>query len=136
MRLSHMKRYMVLFVTFAAASTLSGSEASEITVRELQRFAVPEAHQAVAVDATSFYAIANRTIARYEKATAKPLAKWTAPAGSPILHLNSGIVLDGRLYCANSNWPKSPLKNSVEIFEAKTLEHLERREFSEAVGAI
>ncbi len=131
-----MKRYMVLFVTFAAASTLSGSEASEITVRELQRFAVPEAHQAVAVDATSFYAIANRTIARYEKATAKPLAKWTAPAGSPILHLNSGIVLDGRLYCANSNWPKSPLKNSVEIFEAKTLEHLERREFSEAVGAI
>ena len=133
---NHMKRLIVLFVTLAAANSSPGSEASEITVRERQRFAVPEAHQAVAVDSTSFYAIGNRTIARYEKGTAKRLAQWTAPAGSQILHLNSGSVLDGRLYCANSNWPKTPLGNSVEIFEAGTLEHLERREFSEAEGAI
>ncbi|MEO2015925.1 MAG: hypothetical protein ABGZ53_16315 [Fuerstiella sp.] len=131
-----MKRIGVLLVTFAAAGALSGTKASEITFRERQRFTVAEAHQAVAVDSTSFYAIASRAIARYEKGTAKPLAKWTAPAGSPILHLNSGIVLDGRLYCANSNWPKMPLKNSVEIFDAATLKHLQRREFSETEGAI
>ncbi|MCP4787676.1 MAG: hypothetical protein GY903_16820 [Fuerstiella sp.] len=131
-----MKRLIFLFVTFVVPNTLSSGQASEITVRELQRFAVPEAHQAVAVDATSFYAIASRTIARYEKETAEPLAKWTASTGSRILHLNSGLVLDGRLYCANSNWPKSPLKNSVEIFEAGTLKHLERREFAETEGAI
>jgi predicted GH43/DUF377 family glycosyl hydrolase len=136
MSFMQMKRIVVLFVTIAAAGALSGSEASEFTVREQQRLAVAEAHQAVAVDSTSFYAIASRTIARYEKGTAKPLVKWTAPAGSPILHLNSGIVLDGRLYCANSNWPKMPLKNSVEIFEAGTLKHLERREFPETEGAI
>jgi len=101
---------------------------------------VPEAHQAVAVDENSFYAISNRTIARYDKETTEPkpkaLAQWTASTDSPVRHLNSGIVLDGRLYCANSNWPKKPLRNTVEIFEAETLQHLERKEFPETEGAI
>jgi predicted GH43/DUF377 family glycosyl hydrolase len=136
MKHREMKRLAVLCVAFIAANTISDSTASEITVRELKRYAVPEAHQAVAVDASSFYAIASRTIARYEKGTSRSLAKWTAPAGSPILHLNSGMVIDGRLYCANSNWPQAPLKNSVEIFDAETLEHLERKEFPETEGAI
>ncbi|MCP4173820.1 MAG: hypothetical protein GY758_23955 [Fuerstiella sp.] len=131
-----MKRLVVVCLTFAAAYGWPAGEASDITVRELKRTVVPEAHQAVAVDATSFYAIANRTIGRYEKETTRLRKKWTAPAGSPILHLNSGIVIDGRLYCANSNWPKTPRKNSVEIFDAATLEHLERKEFSETEGAI
>ena len=90
----------------------------------------------MAVDATSFYAISNRTIARYEKGTSEWLAHWTAPAGSAILHLNSGVVVDGRLYCANSNWPRTPLKNSVEVFDAKALQHLDSISFSESEGAI
>lgn len=110
--------------------------ASELSVRERQRVSVAEAHQAVAVDATSFYAIANRKIARYEKGTSQPLASWTAPAGSTILHLNSGVVVDGRLYCANSNWPTAPLKNSVEVFDAEALRHVESRPFAETEGAI
>jgi len=123
-------------VTLVVAATQTSLRASELTVRERHRVSVPEAHQAVAVDATSFYAIANRTIARYAKGTNKPLANWEAPAGSAIVHLNSGVVVDGRLYCANSNWPKKPLKNSVEIFEADALRHLESRPFSETEGAI
>ena len=136
MMLNSVIRLTALIVTLAVVSASSDSEASEIAFRELRRVSVPEAHQAVAVDSTSFYAIASRSIARYEKGTDKQLAKWTAPADSPILHLNSGIVLDGRLYCANSNWPKKPLRNSVEIFAAETLEHLERKKFPETEGAI
>ncbi|MDA1017365.1 MAG: hypothetical protein O3A00_23280 [Planctomycetota bacterium] len=135
-----MTRLTALFLTLVAVQSVSVVGASEITVRELQRVAVSGAHHAVAVDSTSFYAIANRTITRYEKGTsgvpAKALATWTAPAGSPVQHLNSGIVIQGRLYCANSNWPITPLKNSVEIFEAATLQHLERKEFPETEGAI
>ena len=79
---------------------------------------------------------ANRTIARYAKGTDKRLASWTAPAGSAILHLNSGVVFDGKLYCANSNWPAAPLKNSVEIFDAEALQPIETIPFEEAAGAI
>lgn len=131
---------MALFVMLSSALTAFADEPSTYEFRKVKSFSVPEAHQAVAVDATSFYAISNRTVARYDKKDTEPkpkaLARWTAPADSPVRHLNSGIVLDGRLYCANSNWPKKPLRNTVEIFEAKTLQHLERKEFPETEGAI
>lgn len=130
-----MFRTMIMPLLVSVA-TLTSLAASELSVRLRQSISVPEAHQAVAVDATSFYAIASRAIARYEKGTNNPLVNWASPEGSAILHLNSGVVVDGRLYCANSNWPKSPLKNSMEIFEAETLRHLESKPFSETAGAI
>lgn len=131
-----MKWINIAVVSLVVACAWGSLAASELTVRERHVVSVPEAHQAVAVDATSFYAIASRTIARYEKGTSKLLASWSAPAGSAILHLNSGVVVDGRLYCANSNWPRTPLKNSVEIFDAEALQHLESLPFSETEGAI
>ena len=131
-----MRWFRVIVVTLVAAGALTGLPASELAVRERHRVSVAEAHQAVAVGATSFYAIANRTIARYEKGTNKPLANWAAPVGSAILHLNSGVIVNGKLYCANSNWPKTPLENSVEVFDAETLRHLESKPFFESEGAI
>ncbi|QDT32628.1 glycoside hydrolase family protein [Thalassoglobus polymorphus] len=128
LRLTH----SLLILLFLA----SVSNAAEISFRELRRVHIPEAHQAVAVDSSSFYAIANRTIARYEKGTSKKIGEWSAPDGSNVLHLNSGTVLDGKLYCANSNWPKSPLKNSVEIYSTDTLTHVASRTFEISDGAI
>jgi outer membrane protein assembly factor BamB len=139
-RLDQMPRFIALLLTLSFALTASADDPSANEFRKLKSFSVPEAHQAVAVDSESFYAIGSRTIARYDKNAAKSnpkaLAKWSAPTDSPVRHLNSGIVLDGRLYCANSNWPKKPLKNTVEIFRAATLKHLERKEFPESEGAI
>ena len=66
--------------------------------RELRRFNAPEATQAAAVDATHFFAIGNRIIAQYSKKTGERLRSWTATADMPLEHLNSGVVLDGRLY--------------------------------------
>ena len=102
--------WSVALTAFLWTLALAQLNATEITVQQLKRFTVREAHQAVAVDETSFYAIGSRSIARYEKATAKPQAKWAAPEDSPIRHLNSGLILDGRLYCANSNWPAAPTR--------------------------
>ncbi|PHQ34145.1 beta-propeller fold lactonase family protein [Rhodopirellula bahusiensis] len=110
--------------------------ARDDSVQLLRRVSVPEAHQAVAVDESSFFAISNRTIVQYDKQTGKRLVKWVAPEGSWIKHLNSGIVKEGRLYCANSNWPAKPLKNSIEIFDAVSLKHLDSKPFSESEGAI
>ncbi|MFG0266813.1 MAG: beta-propeller fold lactonase family protein [Rhodopirellula sp. JB055] len=110
--------------------------ASADSVHAQRRVSVPEAHQAVAVDGQSFFAISNRKIAQYDKQSAKRLAVWEAPNDSRIKHLNSGVVIDGRLYCANSNWPAKPLKNSLEIFDAENLKHLQSKPFPEFDGAI
>ena len=50
------------------------------------------------------------------------MAKWD---GAPfnLQHLNSGTVIKGRLYCANSNYPDSPMASSIEIFDVSTLTH-------------
>ncbi|WP_166831127.1 glycoside hydrolase family protein [Thalassoroseus pseudoceratinae] len=111
-------------------------DAAEISIQELQRVHIPEAHQAVAVDSSSFYAIASRSIAKYDKETSKKIEEWSAPDGSHILHLNSGVVLEGKLHCANSNWPSSPLENTIEVFSTDTLTHVATRKFDVTEGAI
>jgi hypothetical protein len=90
----------------------------------LQRYPIKEARQAVAVDADAFYAIDNTTIAKYDKKTATLIAKWDgADAGA--IHLDSGVVVDGKLYAAHSNYPAWPMVSSIEIFDAATLKHIE-----------
>lgn len=131
-----MNNSRILIFTLAWVASLPSLHASDLSVDLLRRVDAAEAHQAVAVDPSSYYAIANKTIARYDRESSKRLAHWDAPAQSGIKHLNSGIVIDGRLYCANSHWPAKPLKNTVEIFEAETLKHLESRPFFESQGAI
>lgn len=127
---------LLLFVLMSCLSQSNAEEPSQRGFRELQRYAASEAHQAVAVDETSFYAISSREIARYQKSDGKQITKWTGPKGSHIRHLNSGTVIDGKLYCAHSNWPASPLENTVEVFDAKTLKHLETLKFPDTEGAI
>lgn len=91
----------------------------------VRRYPAPEARQAVAVDATHFYAIDNRRIGKYEKATGAKVASWQGPDGGPFIHLNSGVVIDGRLYCAHSNYPGVPMVSSIEVWETATLRHVQ-----------
>lgn len=130
------RRVTVLVVLMAAVGGRASQKTTSVAVTESHRFKAEEAHQGVAVDEDSFYAITNRSIARYDRHSGKKLVKWEAAADSPVQHLNSGVVVEGRLFCANSNWPRRPLRNAVEIFEADSLKHLTRREFAETEGAI
>lgn len=95
----------------------------------LHRFTIAEARQAVAVDATAFYAIDNATIAKYDRKTGELLKKWQGPKGGPVLHMDSGVVVDGRLYTAHSNYPDWPMISSVEIWDATTLDHVGSHSF-------
>ena len=61
-----------------------------------------EANQGVAVDAEHFYAIDDRALGKYEKATGRKVGEWRAPAGSPVKHLNSGVVVGGQLLVVKS----------------------------------
>lgn len=104
--------------------------------QELKIFPAREAHQAVAVDGSAFYAISSREIGRYDKQTGKRIKLWSPPHDSHIRHLNSGIVIDGKLYCAHSNWPAAPLKNTIEVFDAASLQPLQTLKFPDTTGAI
>ena len=90
---------------------------------EARRYVAPSARQAVAVGEKHFFAIGNRWIEKYEKASGRKLAEWRGADDGPIIHLNSGILIDGELWCAHSNHPGVPMASSIERFDPETLEH-------------
>jgi hypothetical protein len=75
------------------------------------------------VDRDAFYAVANATIGKYDKRTGKKLAEWKGERGGPIVHLDSAVVVKGKVYCAHSNFPATPMLSSIEVWDAKTLRH-------------
>ncbi len=96
------RQFLLIFALLAVRAPIAAADGPAAPAgHELRRFDAPEATQAVAVDATSFYAIDNSVIAKYSKTTGKRSKVWRASAELPLAHLNSGVVLDGRLYCAN-----------------------------------
>jgi len=102
---------------------------------ELRRFPAPEAGQGVVADREFLYAVSNHTIAKYNKETGERVATWEGGAAGPIHHLNAGVVFQGKLYCAHSNYPAVPMLSSVEIFDAATLRHLGSHSFGRMDGS-
>lgn len=96
--------------------------------KEINRFSITEAKQAVAVDKNYFYVINNSMITKHNKNDGKIVSKWDGTAYG-IKHLNNGVVIKGRLYCVNSNYPDSPMTSSIEIFDASTLSHIGNHSF-------
>ncbi|MEP3478332.1 MAG: hypothetical protein ABJZ55_03705 [Fuerstiella sp.] len=102
----------------------------------VRRIDVPEAGQAVAVDDTFFYAISNSVVAKYERQSGQRVAIWKADAQRPLKHLNSGIVIDGKLYCAHSNYPQFPEASSVEVWDTTTLQHVQSKSLGIYEGSL
>ena len=115
-------------------STVMGA-APSWRYQELKRYQAPEARQAVAVDADCFYAIGNTSVAKYDKKSGVRLAGWECPEGKPLIHLNSGAVVDGKLYCAHSNYPAVPMTGSIEIWDTRTMKHVGNHSFGIDVGS-
>jgi hypothetical protein len=57
------------------------------------------------------------------------LLQFVGDAGGPIVHMDSGTVVGDRLYAATSNYDESPMTSSVEVFDTRTLRHLETFSF-------
>ncbi|MCU0227874.1 MAG: hypothetical protein MUF01_09575 [Bryobacterales bacterium] len=91
----------------------------------VREYPAPEARQGVAVDEAHVYAIVNTIIAKYDKSNGALVSRWMSPRGGPIRHINSCYAAEGKLWCANSNFPEVPMGSSVEIFDAATMTHLE-----------
>jgi hypothetical protein len=123
---------VLLFGVVAAAA----EEASSPQVQARRSFPAPEARQAAAVDEGFVYVIGNRVIGKYDRETLERVAVWEGPEDGPIHHLNSGVVVEGRLYCAHSNYPDIPMTSSIEIWDTETLEHVASHSFGIVGGSL
>jgi hypothetical protein len=96
----------------------------------LKKFPI-KASQGVAVDAKYLYAISNTEIRKHDKETGAEIAAWKADAKQDgfkhFRHMNSGTVIEGKLYCAHSRFPVAPNDCTVEIWdvEGEKIEHVE-----------
>lgn len=90
-----------------------------------------QCNQAVAVDQDSIYTISNTRIEKCDKQSGEVVAAWQADkkiaAQKHFKHLNSGAVIEDKLYCAHSRFPVAVNDCSVEIFdlEGAALKHVE-----------
>jgi hypothetical protein len=90
----------------------------------LRTYEAPEATQGVAADARHFYPVDNSVLAKYEIASGRRVSRWEGPRDL-LRHMNSCLVRDERIWCANSNYPLTPMGSSVEVFDAARLEPLQ-----------
>ncbi len=103
----------------------------------MQQFEVSNARQGIAVDAGHFYAVNNFAISKHDKFTGAAIAQWVGRAeGEPLIHLDSLMELDGRLYASHSNYPASPMTSSVEIWDAATMRHVSSHSFGISHGSL
>ncbi|MCP4642248.1 MAG: hypothetical protein GY851_17520 [bacterium] len=111
--------------------------AAEKPSREpLREFEAPDADQGVAVDADHVYVIDNTIVAKHDKYTGELVKRWAADEAHPLIHMNSGMVRDGTLYCAHSNYPRLPMTSSVEMWDTATLEHVGSHSFGVTDGSL
>ncbi len=89
---------------------------------------VPSSRQGVAVDSLYFYVINNSSISKHHKVDGRMVEYWE-DEDSLIFHMNSGIIIDEKLYAVNSNYPDFPMASSIEIFDPLTLEHIDNHSF-------
>jgi len=58
------------------------------------------------VEANYFYAVNNRTITKHSRATGEPLLQSAGDTDGPFKHMDSGVVVGGKLYAVHSNYPE------------------------------
>jgi hypothetical protein len=127
-----MTRRQALHLALAAAARAA---APVRRCEEVRRIPAVEANQAVAADESSLYAIGNHSIGKYDKQTGRRLSGWECEAGKPLIHLDSGVVHGGVLYCAHSNYPGLPMVSSIEMWDARTLRHTGSHSFGIFAGS-
>ncbi|HEY2416073.1 MAG TPA: hypothetical protein VGI40_27775 [Pirellulaceae bacterium] len=92
----------------------------------------PEAHQAAAADDEFVFAIASKVVAKYDRRSG---AKIAVSAGEAE-HLNSGFLQDGKLYCAHSNYPKTPERSEIKVLDTQAMRLSTFKDFGNYGGSL
>ena len=131
-----MGKGFVAVLTALLFLALAATVMAKPSLKQIGEFFVPEANQGVGVDDKYFYAVDNQTIAKYDKKTGKLIKKWQGEKKGPIIHLDSAMLMDGKIYCAHSNYSEWPMTSSVEIWDAETMEHIGNHSFGIHWGSL
>ena len=99
---------------------------------ETGRLKSEHATQAAAADRETVYAVSSTTVAAYDRKTGTLLGTSTDKAE----HLNSAFVKDGKVYCAHSNYPKTPETSEVRVFDPATRELSVFHDFKTPPGSL
>jgi hypothetical protein len=94
------------------AASCRSRPGAESALEVVRRVPVPAATQGVAVVDGAFFAVASRTIEKYDY-EGRLRARFDAGADARIIHLNGCSVHAGVLYCAHSNYPGVPMQSSI-----------------------
>lgn len=129
-----MKPIVAVLAAFGLA--LSAAAPAAPKLEQVAEFAIPEANQGGGIDKDRVYVVEDRAIAKYDRRTGKLVKKWEGPKEGPIIHLDSALVMDGKIYAAHSNWPFWPMTSSLEIFDAATMEHVGTHSFGIRYGSL
>jgi hypothetical protein len=129
-----MIRRRVRFVALSLLVLASSATAGETRRGWTQTGVLPasEAHQAAAADERFVYAVTNDRVAKYDRAAGERVAVSTGEAK----HLNSGFLWRGRLYCAHSNYPKTPEQSSIKVLDPKTMRLSTFKDFGAYGGSL
>ena len=126
-------RAVVMTVSVLVPPAIASAQPALVQMAE---FVAAEAGQGVGVDARYFYAVDNTSLEKYDKTTGALVKRWVQPQGGPLIHMDSAMVRDGKIYAAHSNYPAWPMTSSLEIFDAETLEHVESHSFGINWGSL
>jgi hypothetical protein len=126
-----------IFIALLTPAMLSAQDSAEpltpapplptASLSLVREYSADEARQGAAADTRHVYAIANSAIGKYDKKSGALVARWSSPRNGPVRHLNSCFAEPNRLWCANSNFPEVPMGSSIELFDTRTMTHLESR---------
>jgi hypothetical protein len=128
--------FVVLFVPLLACSAEAPPTSQQAQI--LRVYPAQDANQAVAVDATHFYAVNNYSISRHDKMSGAFQQKWDglSDKAGPIIHLDSAMVHEGLLYAAHSNFPQWPMTSSIEVWDVQSMQHLRSHSFPDPLGSM
>ena len=121
--------------TPSAAST-AAVDPPVLTAELIRTYDAFDANQGVAVDGRDFYAVDNRSITKHDRESGEPLLQIAGSDDGPLIHLDSGAVVGGKIYAAHSNYSGLPMQSSVEVFDARTMRHLATHSFGVERGSM
>ena len=131
-----MNRFRLIFLILSMSFfSLIGRSQQAV---EIKRYTMPDSiHlQGVAVDDAFFYVITNTSVYKHQKEDGSMVAFFDGKKEGIMKHLNAGIVRNGKLYCAHSNFPDSPMASSIEIFDTRTMQHIGNHSFGLFGGSV
>ena len=123
-------RKEILTLLLGALWLLSTPDTVAQTIDRQRAFHVAEyfdayyAMQGVAIGKKHFYAIENNHITKFTIA-GDSITTWHEPDKEKIRHINSGFVKGHKLYTTHSNYPEVPMASSIEIFDTRTMQHIQ-----------